>query len=89
VLKHSSYWNLGREAALAFTLPVAGRASLVLYDVAGRRVRTLLDGERAAGAHELRWDRATDDGGRAPAGVYFYRLSAGGRDVSRRLVVVD
>ena len=67
----------------------AGRASLVIYDVAGRRVRMLLDGESAAGLHEVRWDRAADDGGRVPAGVYFYRLSAGGRDVSRRMVVVD
>lgn len=78
-----------REAALAFALPAAGRASLVVYDVTGRRVRTLLDGERAAGAHEVRWDRAADDGGRVPAGVYFYRLSAGGRNLSRRMVVVD
>jgi hypothetical protein len=72
-----------REAALAFTLPTAGRAARHLR----RRApgAHAVDGERAA--HDALGSRA-DDGGRAGR-VYFYRLSADGRDVSRRLVVVD
>lgn len=78
-----------RDTRLGFTLPAPAAVSLVLYDVAGRRVRTLFQGELAAGTHEPLWDRTADDGQPVPAGVYFYRLVVGGESRSRRLVVTD
>jgi hypothetical protein len=60
---------------ITFTLPDAGRASLVVYDVTGRHVRTLTDAYRASGDHSVTWD-GTDDTHRAVAsGVYVYRLT--------------
>ena len=59
---------------MTFELPAAGRARLVLYDVRGRRVRTLVDGARAAGEHVARWDGRDESGAPAAAGVYFLRL---------------
>ncbi len=65
----------GATTSLAFDLPSAGRAQLVVFDVAGRRVKGLVDGEMPAGRHAVSWD-ATDDAGRKVApGVYFYRLT--------------
>jgi flagellar hook assembly protein FlgD len=56
--------------------------------VAGRRVRALLDGQRAAGLHQAAWD-GRDDAGRAVAsGVYFYRLQAAGRVETRRMLLL-
>jgi flagellar hook assembly protein FlgD len=61
--------------------------TLSVFDVAGRRVRTLVDGWMRAGPHSSRWD-GRDDGGRAVAsGVYFARLEAG-RILSRRMVLL-
>ncbi len=65
---------------IRFELPVPGVASLRVYDIAGRLVRTLLaESETPAGAGRLVW-RGVDDQGRAVAsGTYFVRLMVGAR----------
>jgi hypothetical protein len=49
-------------------------------------VRTLADGERAAGEHRLSWDGAGDDGRAVAPGLYFARLATPGAESVRRLV---
>jgi len=74
---------------IAFTLPQRGRARLDVYDVAGRRVRTLADGELAAGRHDLAWDGRDDGGRRVAAGSYRYRLELpNGEGMARGMVVM-
>ncbi len=71
-----------------FGLPESGSVRLVIYDVNGRLVRTLVAGHRAAGKHEAKWD-ARDEAGRAVAsGVYVYRLTAGADVAVQRMVFV-
>jgi hypothetical protein len=71
---------------LAFTLPSGGRVRLAIYGLRGERVRTLVDGERAAGAHTATWDGRDDSGRAVRGGTYFARLEAAGRSTVRRLV---
>jgi len=59
---------------IRFWLPTAQPASLALYDLGGRRVRTLLDGAASPDWNSVRWDGRTDRGLAAPSGVYVYRL---------------
>jgi hypothetical protein len=73
---------------LRFTMPRAGIARLSVFDVVGRRVRTLQDGWVVAGTHVRVWDRRTDYGTRAAAGVYFYRLEAGGKVLGQKVIAV-
>ena len=62
---------------------------LQVFNMLGQHIATLVDGERPAGAHTAAWN-ATDAAGRAVgAGVYIYRLSGGGADWSRRMVLID
>jgi hypothetical protein len=68
----------GQATNVVFSLRTAGHASVGVFDVAGRHVRTLANGVRPAGTHTLAWDGRTDDGTRAGAGVYLIRLQAGG-----------
>ena len=64
--------------------PTKMRVRLAVYDLLGRRVRTLLDGEMPAGQRELPWDGRGDDGEAVRSGVYFGRLTtAGGQRVAR------
>jgi len=65
----------GGVTSLAFDLPSPGRAQLVVFDVAGRRVKGLLDGEMPAGRHAVTWDATDDAGAKVAPGVYFYRLT--------------
>ncbi len=70
----------------ALTLPSAGRVSLAIYDLTGRRVATLVDGERAAGSQRVVWDGRSADGRAAAAGVYLARLEQGGEAASLRVM---
>jgi trimeric autotransporter adhesin len=82
-----SWPNPARGATrIAFTLDRAGAARLTVFDLAGRRVRSLADGVLPAGRHEIAWDGADNAGRTTPPGLYFYRLETGGRSLTRRIV---
>lgn len=75
---------------LRYGIPEAASGSeveLVLFDAAGRRVRTLVRGMVAPGRHEIVWDGRQDAGEALPSGVYFARLSLPGRMVRKTLVL--
>lgn len=73
------------DVFLAVQLPAAGRLVAEVFDLLGRRVATLADGDAGAGAHLLEWRPA---GGARPAaaGVYFVRVDAPGVHATRRVV---
>jgi len=73
---------------LAFELPVSGDVELAVYNAAGRRVATLINGLTEAGRQSVTW-RGVDDAGRSVAsGVYFFRLTHDGETVSRKGVLL-
>jgi hypothetical protein len=76
------------SAAIAFTLPRAGHARLTVYDLAGARVRTLLDGQRSAGETSVIWDGRDERGTSVRSGAYYYRLEFEGRALTQRLVLM-
>ncbi|MEZ4654501.1 MAG: FG-GAP-like repeat-containing protein [Candidatus Eisenbacteria bacterium] len=79
-----------QTTTLTFVIPESGPVLLAIYDAQGRRIRTLVDGLRTAGAHSARWDGRDGRGVDAPAGVYFARLRApGGAETARAIVCVD
>jgi len=74
---------VGRMTEINYALPVARTVNLAVYNAAGQLVKVLDSGSKAAGFHSARWD-----GSSVPAGVYFYRLSAGEFTQTRSMVVV-
>ena len=60
------------STVIGFQLPVSSHVTLQVFEVNGREVATLVNGEMAAGKHEARFEVAN-----LPSGVYFYRLQAG------------
>jgi hypothetical protein len=73
---------------IAFELERAARVTLDVFDVAGRRVRALTDRDLPAGSHAAAWDGRDASGRAVASGVYFYRMRAGGRSETRRMVLV-
>jgi hypothetical protein len=61
---------------LRFELAGPGGVSLEVFDVGGRRVRRIFEGEMSAGPHRLAWDGRDGSGQIMPAGKYFIRLRA-------------
>jgi hypothetical protein len=71
------------STAIRFALPSPGRAVLKVYDILGKEVRTLADGEMAAGMHSVVFD-ATGLG----SGMYLYRLQSGDYLETRRMLLL-
>jgi len=67
----------GGRAAISYQLPIAGRATLAIYNNLGQKVRTLFEGEHPAGRFTAFWDGRNESGRKLPAGVYFIRFEAG------------
>ncbi|MCA9752959.1 MAG: choice-of-anchor B family protein [Gemmatimonadetes bacterium] len=71
---------------IRFDVPAAGPATLAVYDVAGRRVATLLGGSRvAAGRQSVTWSGRDDAGREVAPGVYFAKLEAAGEVRTRKI----
>jgi hypothetical protein len=72
---------------LAVPQPAAD-ATIVVYDVSGRLVRTLLRGPVDQGVHRAAWDGRDEAGARAAAGVYFVKSRAGSSGATRKVVLL-
>jgi flagellar hook assembly protein FlgD len=59
-----------------------------VYDVLGRRIRTLVDERRRAGPHRTVWRGRNALGRKVASGVYFLRLRAGETTATRKVVIV-
>jgi hypothetical protein len=73
---------------VSFALAQAGRVQLGVYDVSGRLVRQLVDGERRAGTETVVWNGTAESGARLQSGIYFVRLAAPGFRETRRVVLL-
>jgi hypothetical protein len=90
---HQNYPNpFNPTTTIAFTVSATdgGLAlqpvRLDVFNILGRRVATLIDGDFPAGDHEVVWD-ATDDGGqRVASGVYLYRLTVGEQRQAKKML---
>jgi hypothetical protein len=77
------------ETRFLFALPGEKAAvRLTVYDLAGRRVRSLVSGELPGGRHSVTWDGRNDEGGHVATGVYVYRLESGAQSLTRKLVLL-
>jgi uncharacterized membrane protein len=74
------------RTALVFAGPKATEASLLIFDVSGRRVRSAWQGVLTGRTITLEWDGCDDSGRKTPAGVYLARLRSGAGVVDARLV---
>ena len=77
-----------QETRIFYSLARTGKTELVVYDVSGRKVRTLMDREGSPGASWVKWDGRDDLGRKVPSGVYFYRLQAGAFSDTKKMVLI-
>mgnify|MGYP000382103727 CR=1 FL=1 len=76
------------ETTIRFSVPEAGHVDLRIYDVAGRLVRTLVDGKLAADSYEVTWNGTNNGGRKVSSGVYFYRIKAGRHEKTKKMVLL-
>ena len=61
---------------------------LDVFDVAGRRVVTLVDEVMGEGRHDIVWEGLDGKGQRVSSGVYFYRLTVGKHSMTKKMLLV-
>jgi hypothetical protein len=73
---------------IKYDLPQEVEVELVIHDIMGRHVRTLVNRNQPAGRHEVGWDGCNTRGERVPSGVYLYTIVAGEFKVTRKMAVL-
>jgi hypothetical protein len=76
------------STTIRYGLPHAANVDLVIYDMLGGRVRTLVKEEHEAGYHEVLWDGTNDRGVPVTSGVYVYRFVAGEYQMMRKMILI-
>jgi cytochrome c peroxidase len=71
------------KTVVHYTVPAAGHVDLVLFDVAGRRVRTLVSAQQPSGDHSVQL--VAED---LPSGLYFVKLATGGRVATTKAILI-
>jgi len=73
---------------ISFSIPEPQHVRLVIFNVRGQLVRTLLDADLAAGEHTVQWNSQDEAGSQVSSGVYFYRLTAGDVTATKKMTLL-
>lgn len=73
---------------ISYQIETASNVSLIIYDVLGSKVKTLVSGYQAPGYHTVTWNGRSDFGGKVNSGVYLYTLKAGQLLESKKMILM-
>jgi flagellar hook assembly protein FlgD len=71
-----------------FSLPNDDQVNLAIYDLLGKRIRTLIDGKYSAGEHKVVWDATDESGKSVSSGTYFYVLTTKNARMTRKMTLL-
>ncbi len=73
---------------ITFNTEITSNVTLEVYNIAGQKIKTLVDGQYAAGSHNVVWNGANDAGTVVSSGVYFYKLNVDNQSETRKMVLI-
>ena len=76
------------STAIAYQVGTAAHVELTIYNLAGQKIRTLVDSRLDAARYAARWDGRDQAGANVASGVYLYRMRAGSFEEIRRLTLI-
>ncbi|MDE3059238.1 MAG: T9SS type A sorting domain-containing protein, partial [Bacteroidota bacterium] len=68
------------STTIQYKIPMRGKITVIIYDLLGREVRTLVNTEQPGGVYKAGWNMETDEHIQVSSGVYFYRIAFAGDD---------
>ena len=71
-----------------YVLSESQEVTIEIYDVLGRRIRTLVDGQKEAGRHTIQWNGGSRYETEIGSGMYFCRMRAADETVTKKMVRV-
>jgi hypothetical protein len=76
------------QTTIAFGLPRSSQVRIEVYNIAGQRVKTLVNGNMNAGYHKVAWNGRNQAGQKVANGVYMYRMNSGDYTATKKLLIV-
>ena len=76
----------GASSTIGFSLSEPTHVTVVIYDIRGKRVRTVTDGALPGGEHRIAWDGRDEDGNAAARGLYFCHVKAGSVEKTAKIL---
>jgi len=76
------------ETTIGYSIAKAGWVQVEIFNTLGQCVRTLVDAEQAAGAHQVVWDARNEVGEMMPGGIYFYKLTTTEFSATRKMLLL-
>ncbi len=73
---------------IQYEISVEGHVSVVVYNIKGRKVKTLIDKGMSGGRHQTGWDGLDENGNAVGSGIYFCRVTVKGNSSYSRIVVI-
>ena len=73
---------------LSFSIKTAGHINLSIYDITGRLVSTLVDGNMEQGYHSIIWNGLNSNGNAVTSGMYIYALKGEGIALTKKMVLM-
>jgi hypothetical protein len=83
---HPNPFNPSTE--IKYQLPQLDEVQIVIYNVLGQEVRTLVNGKQEAGRYTVQWNGDNEQGQRVPSGMYFLKMKAGKFSAERKLLLL-
>lgn len=76
------------STVISYRLQSASNVTLRVYDLLGREIKTLVNGEQPAGQYQVRWNADDNKGASVASGIYFYRIDAGSFNSTRKMMLI-
>lgn len=76
------------QTVIKYDLPEPAQVSIIIYNILGQKVRTLVDENQQAGYKSVSWDGKDDQGKDIASGIYFYKIEAGDFSTVKKMVLL-
>ena len=74
--------------AISYQLSASSHVSLKVYDILGKEIATLVNGQKPAGNYKIVWDGTDNFGNKVTSGVYFYRIDTDNFVQTKKMVLM-
>ncbi len=76
------------STTIKFNMEKPGHVQISVFDLSGRKIKTLASRDYTAGEHAVTWDGTDEAGARMPSGMYVYRYESGDKSLARKMMLV-
>ncbi len=76
------------ETKIAFSIPEETNVNILIYNIKGQKVRTLVNDKLEKGNHQITWNSKDDSGKNAASGIYFYKLKTNKKEIMKKMLLL-